>query len=151
MPKRQILCLSIGGGGFHSVDSQNLGRFIDDGAIFNKKAFVNFADFASVGEFVEFIKYLDSDENAYIAMLNEPLILDSNVVEKGEKRLAEFLREIFSADNPYARGFGQWRMNLEKRYVRFQRAREVVNKIIDCYRRAIFLRFWQRLGAKKRR
>ena len=156
-PKRQIPCLSIGGGGIcksesNGLDSRESSAFCaNDNAIFNKKAFVNFADFASMADFVEYIKYLDNDENAYLAMLNEPLILDSQIVEKNHKKLAHFLHNIFSAENPYARGFGQWRVNLEKRYVRFQKTREVVNKIIDIYRKAIFLSFWKRLVAKKRK
>ena len=130
---------------------ENSGFYVDDNAIFNKKAFVNFADFASVAEFVEYIKFLDNDENAYLAMLNEPLILDWQIVKKNDKKLAHFLHYIFSAENPYRRGFGQWRVNLEKRYVRFQKTREVVNKIVYFYRRAIFLGFWKKLFAKKRK
>ena len=134
------------------LDSRESSAFrANDNAIFNKKAFVNFADFASMAEFVEYIKYLDNNENAYLAMLNEPLILDSHIVEKHDKKLAQFLHNIFSAENPYARGFGQWRVNLEKRYVRFQKTREVVNKIVYCYRRAIFLSFWKKLFAKERK
>ena len=153
MPKRQIPCLSIGGGGFCKSESNRLksrecGHF---GEIFNPKAFVNLADFSDINAMIEFIKYLDNDENAYLAMLNEPLILDSRILEKNDKKLADFLRHIFSAENPYRRGFGQWRLNLEKRYVRFQKTREVVNKIIDCYRKAIFLSFWKKLFAKERR
>lgn len=112
---------------------------------------MNFADFASMAEFVEYIKYLDNDENAYLAILNEPLILDSRIVEKNNKKLAHFLNNIFSAENPYARGFGQWRVNLEKRYIRFQKTREIVNKIIDIYRKAIFLGFWKKLFARRRK
>lgn len=119
--------------------------------IFNKKAFVNFDDFTSITDFVEYIKYLDNNENAYLTMLNEPLILDSQIVEKNDKKLADFLHNIFSADNAYRRGFGQWRINLEKRYVRFQKTREMINKIIDCYRKAIFLNFWKKLATKKRK
>ncbi len=122
-----------------------------DGVVFNKNAFVNLADFSSIDEMLEFVKYLDNDKNAYLAMLNEPLILDSQILEKNDKKLAEFLRNIFSAENPYCRGFGQWRMNLEKRYVRFQKTREIVNKIIDYYRKAIFLSFWKKLFGKKRK
>ena len=156
MPKRQIPCLSIGGGicrnESNRLKSRGFGSLREsDGKIFNPKAFVNFADFASMGEFVEFIKYLDNDENAYLAMLNEPLILDLQILEKNDKKLADFLRHIFSAENPYVRGFGQWRLNLERRYVRFQKTREIVNKIIDCYRKAIFLSFWKKLFAKERR
>lgn len=156
MLKRQIPCLSIGGGicksESNSLDSCESSTFcVNDNAIFNKKAFVNFADFASMAEFVEYIKYLDNDENAYLAILNEPLILDSRIVEKNNKKLAHFLHNIFSAENPYARGFGQWRVNLEKRYVRFQKTREIVNKIIDIYRRAIFLGFWKKLFARRRK
>lgn len=136
----------------HSLNLGESSTFrANDNAIFNKKAFVNFDDFANMGEFVEYIKYLDNDENAYLAMLNEPLILDSQILEKNDKKLAEFLRNIFSAENPYRRGFGQWRMNLENRYVRFQKTREIVNKIIDCYRKAIFLSFWKKLFGKKRK
>ena len=112
---------------------------------------MNLADFSNINEMIEFIKYLDNDENAYLSMLNEPLILDSQILEKNDKKLADFLRHIFSAENPYRRGFGQWRLNLERRYVKFQKTREIVNKIIDCYRKAIFLSFWKKLFAKERR
>lgn len=161
MLKRQIPCLSIGGGGIcidgsSRLKSRPLGNLCESNksninAIFNKNAFVNLTNFSSIDEMLKFIKYLDNNQNAYLAMLNEPLILDSDIKAKSDRALAEFLRNIFNAENPYCRGFGQWRMNLEKRYVRFQKTREIVNKIIDYYRKVILLRFWQKLLQRKRK
>lgn len=112
---------------------------------------MNIDDFSNMLEAIEFIKFLDNDKNAYLAMLNEPLILDRDFVLQKYKQLAIFLCDIFTAESPFRRGFGQWRMNLEKRYVRFQKVREATNKIVHLYRRAIFLRFWKKLFTKKKK
>ena len=119
--------------------------------IFNKNAFIDFSDFKNINELISFIRHLDSDKNAYLAMLNEPLILDKNIVQKSDEKLATFLRKIFNDENPFRRGFGQWRLNLERRYVKFQKTREAVNKVIDLYRKVIFLGVFKRLVAKKRK
>ncbi len=99
---------------------------------FNKKAFINVSDFSSIHLMLEFVKYLDSDDSAYLAMLKEPLILDSNHAKKYDKNLSNFLDNIFGIDikNAYRRGFGQWRLNIENRYKKFQKNRNIANKII---------------------
>lgn len=136
--KRQIRFQYIGGG-------------VTTERIFNKNAFIDFSDFKNINELISFIRHLDSDKNAYLAMLNEPLILDKNIVQKSDEKLATFLRNIFNDENPFRRGFGQWRLNLERRYVKFQKTREAVNKVIDLYRKVIFLGVFKRLVAKKRK
>lgn len=102
----------------------------------NKKAFINLADFSGIDDMIEFIKFLDCDEKRYLEMLNEPLILDSNHKEIFDKKLEIFLYSIFDApvQNAYRRGFGQWRMNLENRYKKFQKTREKIIKIQNLIR-----------------
>ncbi len=102
----------------------------------NPKAFIDFYNFKDVLELVEFVKYLDSNDSAYLEMLNEPLVLDITHKEKMDHLAREFFINIFSKpiDLAYKRGFGQWRLNVENRYKRYQRARNLANKITDTLR-----------------
>lgn len=115
---------------------------------FNKKAFINLADYESIEKMLEFIKYLDRNESAYLAMLKEPLIVESNKHKATfDKALSEFLTNIFSKDIASAsrRGFGQWRLNIESRYKKLMRLRNAMIKITDIYRKVIFLEQFKRL------
>ncbi|RAX55246.1 alpha-1,3-fucosyl transferase [Helicobacter sp. 16-1353] len=108
----------------------------ENGGGLNKKAFINLADFTCIDEMIEFIKAIDCDEKRYLEILNEPLILDSNHKEIFNKRLENFLYNIFDSplQEAYRRGFGQWRMNIENRYKKFQKAREKIIKIQNIIR-----------------
>lgn len=108
----------------------------ENGGGLNKKAFINLADFGGIDDMIEFIKALDCDEKRYLEMLNEPLIVDSNHKEIFDKKLEIFIYNIFDTpvQNAYRRGFGQWRMNLENRYKKFQKTREKIIKIQNLMR-----------------
>lgn len=108
---------------------------LNGGGWINPKALVNVSDFASLNEAVEFIKHLDSDDNAYMAMLNQPLILDTTHKEQMDRKLEAFLLHI-ATSKELRRGFGQWRMNIENRYRKFKRARKIVvgfQEPIKCF------------------
>ncbi|RDU65517.1 glycosyltransferase family 10 domain-containing protein [Helicobacter sp. MIT 14-3879] len=113
---------------------------------FNPKAFINLVNFRDIKEMIDFIKYLDNDKKAYLEMLNEPLIKDKNHKENFDKNLAIFLSNIFNKplNLAYRRGFGQWRMNIENRYKKFQKARDLIIKLTNIYRNMIYLRFFKK-------
>ncbi|WP_112058306.1 glycosyltransferase family 10 domain-containing protein [Helicobacter fennelliae] len=46
---------------------------------FNPKAFVNAHDFANLDELVQEVRRIDNDNEAYLAMLKEPIFLDSTI------------------------------------------------------------------------
>ena len=97
----------------------------------NKKAFINFDDYLNLDSMLDFVKYLDSNDDAYLSMLNEPLVIDKDYKFKENEKLKTFLSNIFNSKDPYRRGWGQWRINIENRYKRYQIIRKRMNKIIQ--------------------
>ncbi|MCI7484939.1 MAG: glycosyltransferase family 10 [Helicobacter sp.] len=102
----------------------------------NPKAFVNICDFKNPKEAIEFVKFLDSSDGAYLEMLNAPLLMDKDHDEIFDRQLAKFLDTIFSQgrQKAYRRGFGQWRLNIETRYKKFQRTRRILTQITHLWR-----------------
>ena len=49
---------------------------------FNKKCFINLVDYSSIDEMVEYIKYVDSNEDVYQSYANEPLFVDSVIPDR---------------------------------------------------------------------
>ncbi|WP_181882417.1 hypothetical protein [Helicobacter didelphidarum] len=74
----------------------------------NPKAFINAHDFPNLDALIEEVKRIDSDQEAYEAMLNEPVFLDFDR-DKKQKELISFLESIVSQEPHKAlrRGKGQ--------------------------------------------
>ncbi len=53
----------------------------DIGDHFNKKSFINVRDFSSMEKCVEYILYLDSNDDAYAEMYNEPWLTDNKLTK----------------------------------------------------------------------
>ncbi len=68
----------------------------------NPKAFLNLADYENVDTLIDEIKRLDNDDEAYIAMLNEPVFVEENYVTSMEHKLDVFLSSIFEQDKEKA-------------------------------------------------
>lgn len=49
---------------------------------FNKKCFINLVDYSSIDEMVEYIKYVDSNEDVYQSYANEPLFVDNVIPDR---------------------------------------------------------------------
>ena len=49
---------------------------------FNKKCFINLVDYDSIDEMVEYIKYVDSNEDVYQSYTNEPLFVDNVIPDR---------------------------------------------------------------------
>lgn len=102
-----------------------------DFSFLNKEAFINFDDYSNLDSMLDFVKYLDSNDDAYLSMLEKPLIIDKNYKPNQNEKLKAFLFNIFNSKDPYRRGWGQWRINIENRYKRYQKTRQIVNKIMQ--------------------
>lgn len=85
--------------------------------IFNRDAFINVADFDSFDAAIERIIELDQDDEAYLKMLSQPILVDPGYPQRLEKELGEYVRHIF--EQP-----------LEKAY---RRSRVYHPQIIDDY------------------
>ena len=63
--------------------------------IFNKDAFINVADYDSFEAAIEKIKELDQDDEKYLEMLRQPILVDPDYPEKLEESLKEYISHIF--------------------------------------------------------
>jgi len=48
----------------------------------NEKAFINYGDFSSMDDLVEYVKKVDQDHNLYLSYLNEPLFKNNHIKEE---------------------------------------------------------------------
>jgi len=49
---------------------------------FNKKCFINLVDYGSIDDLVEYVKYVDSNEDVYQSYANEPLFVDNVIPDR---------------------------------------------------------------------
>lgn len=105
----------------------------------NPHAFINLHAYTSMEEAIAAVEFLDTHDEAYLAMLRQQAFLDSNHEEIFDSKLEAFLLHIFSQplEQAYRRGFGQWRCNLEKRYKKFQKARRLGNALTNVIQKPI--------------
>lgn len=76
--------------------------------IFNKDAFINVADYASFEEAIEKIKELDQDDEAYLAMLRQPVFVDPGYPQRLEEALKAYICHIF--DQPLEKAYRRSRV-----------------------------------------
>lgn len=66
--------------------------------IFNPKAFINIADYESLDDVLERVKYLDTHDDEYMKMIREPAFIDPDFAQKTYDGLVTFLCHIFDQD-----------------------------------------------------
>ena len=73
--------------------------------IFNPKAFINCADFASFDEVIEKIKEIDQDDEKYKEMISQPILRNPNFYEETMAEMEKFVCHIFdqNIENAYRR------------------------------------------------
>ena len=116
----------------------------DIGKIFNTKAFINCHDYGVTAygnneeafkRIINEIMRLDNDDEAYLEMLSQPMVVEGYSVEEEQKKFEAFLFHIFDqeSDKAYRRNRFYW----GERYERKQR---IGNKIYWQFRRIIPIR-----------
>ena len=63
--------------------------------IFNKDAFINVADYESLDAVVEKVKELDQDDEKYLAMLRQPILVDPAYPARLDAELEKYILHIF--------------------------------------------------------
>lgn len=59
---------------------------------FNTKSFINIHDFKSIDDAIEYIKYLDENDDAYLEMLRQPWLLNNEIPEPNKlNNIKQFL------------------------------------------------------------
>ncbi len=76
--------------------------------IFNKDAFINVAEYESFDAAIEKIIELDQDDEKYLEMLRQPILVDPDYPEKLENALGEFICHIF--DQPLEKAYRRSRV-----------------------------------------
>ncbi len=66
--------------------------------IFNPKAFINCADYNSLDEVVEVVRYLDTHDDAYLEMLKQPAFNELNFAQDTYDGLVKFICNIFDQE-----------------------------------------------------
>lgn len=82
----------------------------DISQIYNSKAFINAMDYDSVEEVVEVVKKIDTDDEVYLNMLNQPIFNDEKYYSNMKKELDSFILHIFDQD--YDKAFRRPMCNL---------------------------------------
>lgn len=63
--------------------------------IFNRNAFINCSDYPSFDAVIERIKELDQDDEQYLEMLRQPILVDPEYPQKLDEELEAFILNIF--------------------------------------------------------
>ncbi len=98
--------------------------------IFNPKAFINVGEFATIDDAIEEIKKIDSDDERYYEMLNEPALQGNTLTWEGKhKELELFFLNIFDQDLNKAirRNRVCWGRIYEERYSAMKKAYILLN------------------------
>lgn len=82
--------------------------------IFNPDAFIYVEDYASMEEAIAKIMELDQDDEKYLEMLRQPILVDPTLPERLEKGLNEFVCNIF--DQPVEKAYRRSRVYHVKRF-----------------------------------
>lgn len=93
--------------------------------IFNKDAFINCADYDSFDDVIEKIKELDRDDEKYLAMLRQPILVDPGYTQRVFDDMERFVCSIF--DQPIEKAFRRSRVYMPQEYD------EVLSKVMHRY------------------
>ena len=107
-------------------------------SIFNPKAFINVADFENYDEAIEYILEIDSDDEKYLCMLNQPIFNQENYISNTYRGAEEFLLHIFEQplDKAYRRSRVFWPLGHEAFLAVAMPLWEIIyqNKVIKGFR-----------------
>ena len=71
--------------------------------ILNPKSYINISDYGNdMKKVLDRVKYLDSNDDRYISMLNEPVFINHNYFDEMYSKLEKFLVHIFDQDSEKA-------------------------------------------------
>ncbi len=79
---------------------------------FNKDAFINVSDYESLDAVVESVKELDQDDEKYLNMLRQPILVDPDLPRKLDQELEQFILHIF--EQPLEKAYRRCRVYYPK-------------------------------------
>lgn len=117
----------------------------DVGKYFNTKAFINCNDYANINEVIEKVREIDSNQNLYHKMLEEPVISNENeTIEIYDQKLEKWLCGI--VNQPYQSAYRRNRVGNGIRYemklIKMINTTNDIQKKKDAIKKILF--FWKR-------
>lgn len=99
---------------------------------FNEKSFVNCHKFEDVSEVVHYIQYLNTNDNAYLEFLHQPIFKSDTIIEDMEGKLDSFISNIFTQrrENAYRRNRFFWGKKIDQKYEKMYKLEKVYKKIM---------------------
>ena len=100
---------------------------------FNPKAFINCNEFDSIDSVIEHIIKVDKDDDLYMSMLNEPIIISERYsFNKMRDDFKTWLVSIVSQEKSYAyrRDFSGYSYRMEEEYIKFNKMKERKKKSV---------------------
>lgn len=85
--------------------------------VFNPKAFINVADFATFEEAIDRILEIDADDEKYLEMMNQPIFNEKNYITKTYAEAEKFLVHIF--EQPIEKAYRRSRIFWPKKHESF--------------------------------
>lgn len=82
--------------------------------IFNKDAFINVADYETVDAAIAKIIELDQNDERYLQMLSQPILLDPNLPQKLDAALTDFICHIF--EQPLEKAYRRSRVYIPREH-----------------------------------
>ena len=82
--------------------------------IFNKDAFINVTDYESFDAVVEKIRELDQDDEKYLEMLRQPILVDPDLPRRMDEELEKFILHIF--EQPMDKAYRRCRVYYPKQH-----------------------------------
>lgn len=100
--------------------------------MFNAKAFINIVDYPDVNSAIERIKYLDTYDDEYLSVLEEPVLKAEWQLDVVEQKFKVFVENIFGQDLSSAQRTTRKFWN--KKYVEMQRNQEKLYQMTSLIR-----------------
>ena len=96
--------------------------------IFNSKAFINVMDYPDWNSVIERIKYIDSHDDEFLKMLNQPVFNDNEFITKTENGLSDFILHIF--EQPKNKAYRRSRSFWSKTYNDYYRRIGMISRML---------------------
>ena len=117
---------------------------------FNKRAFINCADFKTIDDVIRRVIEIDSNDELYLDMVNEPVFNEAFNPEEKFDEFLSFFGHIFSQPRDMAyRRIKDCSVNTVYEVERYRRHMLFYNKIIDRKSVAFAKRVWDKVSNKK--
>ena len=108
--------------------------------IFNQDAFINVSDYDSLDAVVEKVKELDQDDEKYLSMLRQPILVDPDLPRRLDAELEQYILHIFEQplDKAYRRCrayYPQWQNAFLEKAARPGLGERLQHKILHILKR----------------